>query len=306
MIVYLSELVAESAMKKLKEKAEVVDTFDRIEEIDAMIIRKQTVTREIMEKAKRLKLISRHGVGCDMIDMEAAKELGIKVINLPGANAQSVAELAVSFMLALARKLKLANNGLCRGEFDTFAPRQTIGMDTCGKTLALVGTGNIAQHVARMMKNGFGMRVIAYSPHLTDEKAAELGFERYESIDSMLPEADYINISIPLNDSTVDLINEDSFAKMKPTAILCNTARGGIVNEKALYDALVTGRIWGAASDVFTEEPPKKDNPLISLDNFIATPHFGSSTYECMERCGNMAVDNVFNYFENILGDVDS
>lgn len=297
MVVYLSELVAPSALERLKEKAEVVDTFDRIEEIDAMLIRKQVVTREIMEKAKRLKLISRHGVGCDMIDMAAAKELGIEVINLPGANALSVAELAVSFMLALARKLKLGNNGLLRGEFKTFAPKQTIGTDTHGKTLALIGTGHIAQHVAAMMKNGFGMRVIAYSPHLTDEKAAAMGVERYESIDEMLGEADYINISIPYTESTRNLIDKPQFDKMKKNAILVNTARGGIVNEDALYEALSSGRIWGAASDVFNEEPPRKDNPLLALDNFIATPHFGSSTYECMERCGNMAVDNIFRYF---------
>lgn len=297
MVVYLSELIAPSALARLKEKAEVVDTFDRIGEIDAMLIRKQVVTREIMEKAKRLRLISRHGVGCDMIDMQAAKELGITVINLPGANALSVAELAVSFMLALARKLKLANNGLVRGEFATFAPRETIGLDTHGKTLALVGTGNIAQHVASMMKNGFGMRVIAYSPHLTAKKAAQMGAEKYDSIDSMLSEADFINISIPLTDATRNLIGAAQFDKMKKTAILVNTARGGIVDEAALYDALAGGKLWGAASDVFLEEPPRKDHPLLTLDNFIATPHFGSSTYECMERCGNMAVDNIFRFF---------
>lgn len=297
MVVYLSELIADSAVERLKEKAEVVDNFDRIEEIDAMLIRKQVITREIMEKAKRLRIISRHGVGCDMIDMEAAKELGIKVVNLPGANADAVAELAVSFMLALARNLKLGNQGLLRGQFKTFAPRETIGMDTGGKTLALVGTGSIAQYVSKIMKNGFGMRVIAYSPHLTDEKAEKLGVERYESIDAMLPEADYINISVPLTDSTRNLIGREQFDKMKKTAILVNTARGGIVDEDALYDALVHHKIWGAASDVFNEEPPRKDNPLLALDNFIATPHFGSSTYESMEKCGNMAVDNIFNYF---------
>ncbi len=294
MVVYLSELVAPSVLERLKKHVEVVDTFDRIEEIDAMLIRKQVVSRQIMEKAKNLKIISRHGVGCDMIDMEAAKELGIKVMNLPGANALSVAELAVSFMLALARKLKLADTGLQKGAFKTFAPKETIGIDTYGKTLALIGTGNIAQHVASMM-SGFNMRVIAYSPHLTEEKAAQLGYERFDNIDDMLSEADYINVSVPLMDTTRNLINEKSFKKMKKTAILVNTARGGIVNENALYNALVNNQIWGAASDVFTEEPPKKDNPLLSLDNFIATPHFGSSTYECMERCGNMAVDNIFN-----------
>ena len=294
MIVYLSELVSPSVLERLKKHVEVVDTFDRIEEIDAMLIRKQVVSRQIMEKAKKLKIISRHGVGCDMIDMEAAKELGIKVVNLPGANALSVAELAVSFMLALARKLKMADTGLQQGAFKTFAPKETIGIDTYGKTLALIGTGNIAQHVASMM-SGFNMRVIAYSPHLTDEKAAQLGFERYDNIDDMLSEADYINVSVPLMDSTRNLINEESFKKMKKTAILVNTARGGIVNEQALYNALVNHQIWGAASDVFMEEPPKMDNPLLTLDNFIATPHLGSSTYECMERCGNMAVDNIFN-----------
>lgn len=294
MVVYLSELIADSARKKLEERATIVDNFDHIEEIDAMIIRKRPVTRQMMEKAKKLKVISRHGVGCDMLDMEAAKELGIKVVNLPGANAQSVAELAVSFIMALSRRLKYCDQGLQKGTIKTFAPKESTGFEMYGKTLALVGTGHIAMKVAQMLKGGFNMRVIANSPHFTKEKAAQLGIEYYENVDDMYAEADYINVSVPLTDETRNMINAESFAKMKPSAILVNTSRGGVVNERDLYNALVEKNIWAAASDVFECEPPSPDNPLLSLDNFIATPHCASSTYECMERCGDLAVENVF------------
>ncbi|MCQ2536918.1 MAG: hydroxyacid dehydrogenase [Lachnospiraceae bacterium] len=294
MVVYLSELIAPSAVEELKKHATIVDNFDHPEEIDAMIIRKQPVTREVIEKATKLKVISRHGVGCDMIDLEACKEYGVKVIIQAGGNAQSVAELAVSFMLALARKLKLADQGLQKGRFNVFAPKETIGMDTFGKTVALVGSGHISSKVAAIMKNGFGCRILAYSPHLTPEKAAAMGAEYCPDLDEMLKEADYINISVPLTDSTRHMFNKERLSLLKPTAILVNTSRGGIVDEDALYEILRDGKIWGAASDVFTIEPPEKDNPLLSLDNFIATPHFGSSTYECMEECGMVAVKNVF------------
>ncbi len=294
MVVYLSELIAASALGELKKHATIVDNFDHPEEIDAMIIRKQPVTREIIEKATRLKVISRHGVGCDMIDLEACKEYGVKVINQPGGNAESVAELAVSFILALARKLKLADQGLQEGRFKVFAPKETIGMDTFGKTVALVGSGHISKKVANIMKNGFNCRILAYSPHLTPEKAEAMGAEYFRDLDEMLKEADIVNISVPLTDSTRNMFGKERLSLLKPTAILVNTSRGGIVDEEVLYEILKDGKIWGAASDVFTIEPPVKENPLLSLDNFIATPHFGSSTYECMEECGMVAVRNVF------------
>lgn len=293
MIVYLSELIAQSAVDELKKHATIVDNFDHPEEIDAMIIRKQPVTREIIEKAKRLKVISRHGVGCDMIDLDACREYGIKVINQPGGNSESVAELAVSFMLALARKIKLADQGLQQGRFKVFAPKETIGMDTYGKTVALVGSGHISAKVAAIMKNGFGCRILAYSPHLTPEKAVSIGAEYCQDMNEMLKIADYINISVPLTDSTRHMFDKERLSLLKPSAILVNTSRGGIVDEDALYEILREGRIWGAASDVFTIEPPVMENPLLTLDNFIATPHFGSSTYECMEECGMVAVRNV-------------
>lgn len=294
MKVYVNGNIDESAYKRLAEKTEVISDIERIDEFDAMLIKGQMVTRDMIAKAKNLKVISRHGVGCDMIDLEAAKEYHIPVMNVPGGNAESVAELAVSFMMALSRHVKYFDQGLQSGLFEKISHRTAIGLEMKGKTLAIVGTGSIAQLIAEMMQNAFQMRVFAYSPHLTLEKAQAHGWEKFDDIHDMFAQADYISINVPLTEETRSMIGSEEFAAMKKTAIFVNTARGAVVQEDALYEALKDKKIWGAASDVFCIEPPKPDNPLLMLNNFIATPHMGSSTYESMKRCGNIAVDHIF------------
>ena len=298
MKIYLSENIAKSAYDRLSAKAEIVTDFSHVEDIDAIIVRRVQVTRDIIARAKKLKFIAMHGVGCDTIDMQAAKEYGIPVKNVPNQSAESVAELAVAFMLSLSRKLKMAGKGITISRYDTFSPIELIGTEVYNKTLALVGTGHIAIRIGKIMKAAFNVNIIGYNPHITPEKAQQMGIEKIEELPELFQKADLVNVSVPLVESTRNLINETAFAAAKRTLILVNTSRGGVVNEQALYKALVNKQISAAASDVFLSEPPKADNPLVGLDNFIATPHIGGSTHESLERVGNAAVDNIFSILD--------
>lgn len=298
MKIYLSENIAKSAYDRLAARAEIVTDFNHVEELDAIMVRRVYVTRDIIAKAKNLKIIAMHGVGCDTIDTKAAKEYGIPVKNVPNQSAESVAELAVSFILSLSRKLKMANKGIEYSKYDTFAPSELIGTEVYGKTLALVGMGHIAMRVAEIMNTAFAVRVIGYDPYISLAIAQQMNIEKYDTLQEIFKEADLVNVSVPLVDSTRNLINEDVFAVAKKSLIMVNTSRGGVVDEQALYKALVNKKISAAASDVFVSEPPKSDNPLVSLHNFIATPHIGGSTQESLERVGNTAVDNIFSVLD--------
>lgn len=299
MKIYLSENIAKSAYDRLAARAEIITDFRHAEELDAIMIRRVYVTRDIIAKAKKLKIIAMHGVGFDTIDLEAAKEYGIPVKNVPNQSAESVAELAVSFLLSLSRKLKMANTGIKCNKYNTFAPLELIGTEVYGKTLALVGMGNIAMRIGEIMKAAFKVRIIGYDPYISLEKAQQMGVEKFFALQQLFQEADLVNVSVPLVDSTRNLVNEDVLITAKKSLILVNTSRGGVVDEQALYKALVNKQISAAASDVFLSEPPKADNPLVSLDNFIATPHIGGSTNESLERVGNAAVDNIFSILDN-------
>lgn len=223
--VYVNGNIDKSALERLKTKTEVVENLNHIEEIDAILVKEMTISREFMEKAKNLKLLSRHGIGCDMIDMEAAKDLGIKVMRVEGGNAESVAELAVSYMMTLSRDVKFFDTGLQKGQFEDGSHRTKIGLEMNRKVLALIGTGSIAQCVSRILQGAFNMKVLAYSPHLTEEKAHKFNWIKCDDLKEMFMQADYINVSIPLTPETEGLIGRDEFSMMKKTAIFINTAR---------------------------------------------------------------------------------
>ena len=294
MKIYLSENIAKSAYDRLAARAEIVTNFDNIEELDAIIVRRVYVPREIIEKATNLKVISMHGIGCDTIDVEAANEYGIPVKNVPNQSMESVAELAVTQILALSRNIKKANIGICQSRYDSHGQSELIGNDVYGKTLGMIGIGKISLRIAEIMKAAFHVDLIGYDPFVSEEKATTFGIKKVNTIEELFSKSDYANVSVPLTEVTRNLISESAFNAANPNLILVNTARGGIVDENALYDALVNGKIKAAASDVFLSEPPKGDNPLVSLENFIATPHIGGNTKECLERVGNAAVDNLF------------
>ena len=294
MSVYLSEYIDPTCRAKLEEAYEVVDNFDKPEEIEAIILRVFPVDAELMDKLPNLKIISKHGVGCNTIDIDAAKERGIIVTNTPGANANSVAELIVGLMLDICRNITVADRKSQAGEFDSIAPASMTGIELTGKTLGLIGAGNIARIVAKILAGGFDAKVIAYDPYMPKEAMESFGYEKVETVAEIIERSDIVNVSVPLTPETKDLIAGDMFDKFKKSAILVNAARGGIVNEADLYDALKAGKLRAAACDAFVNEPPTADNTnLYELDNFIGTPHIGAGTEEALIRMGEESVANV-------------
>lgn len=293
MTIYMTEQFHPDAMKRLHELATVVNTLDHPEEIDGIMIRAGGVSRELMDQCPNLKAVGRHGAGYDTVDLKAAKEKGITVVNVPSGNSDSVAELIVGLALNLERRISEAN-AVCRAEgYPTIAPASCQGTELKGKTFGSIGMGNIASRAAKIMANGFGMTVLGYDRHSTPEQAREKGFEKVETVEELLRRSDVVNISVPLNAGTKDMISGAMFDCFKPGAILINCARGGVVNEDDLYDALVSGKLKAAACDAFVKEPVTKENKLLSLPNFSATPHIGGNTEDAIRRTGLELVENV-------------
>lgn len=292
--VYLNDHIAASALARLEKNVRIVDNFDHPEELDAIIVRQQYCTREMIEQATNCQLIQMHGTGLDRIDLEAAREHGIPVKNTRGGNAQSVAEMAVGLMLAALRKIPYIDKGVRVGRFSRFGMPETEGRELAGRTLGLVGGGQIAQLVAGIMHGAFRTDVYVYDPFMDASKCAALGFTRVETLAELFARVDIVSIHVPLTDSSYHMIDAAVMQAAKPGLVLINTARGGIVDETALYAALTDGTIAAAALDVFEEQPPKASNPLFTLDNFIGTMHVAGSTHEALERNGNMTVDSVF------------
>ena len=252
------------------------ELLEIIGDYDALIVRSSTmVTREIIDAARRLRVIGRAGIGVDNIDVAAATRRGIAVMNTPGGNNVTTAEHAISMLLALTRSIPQATASLKSGKWEK---SKLIGSEICGKVLGIIGMGNIGRLVAERAQ-GLKMKVVAADPFLTEEKAQQLGVELVE-LDALLRRADFVSIHTPLLPETRNLIDAPALAKMKPTARLINCARGGIVDEAALAAALRDKRLAGAALDVFEQEPPPSDHPLLQLDNVVCTPHLGAATAE--------------------------
>ena len=295
MTVYLSEYIYPEAVKKLREHATIVDNFDHIEEIDAIILRNISVTAEMMEQAKKLKVIAKHGIGCNTIDVKAAKERGIQVIYTPTANADSVAEMTVGLILALQRRICEANVKCRNSEFTTIAPSDFLGTEIMGKTFGQIGMGNIAQRIGHIMSAGFGARVLGYDPFVSAEEAAKRGFEKMDTLEELLEQSDMVNINVPLVKSTENMISGKLFDHFKPGAVFVNAARGAVINEDDLYNALVSGKLKAAACDTFVNEPPTAENKLLSLPNFSATPHLGGNTEDALRKAGTEVVEETLN-----------
>ncbi|AMQ18548.1 D-2-hydroxyacid dehydrogenase [Thermococcus peptonophilus] len=253
-----------------------------VKDVDAIIVRsKPKVTRKVIEAAPKLKVIGRAGVGLDNIDLKAAEERGIKVVNSPGASSRSVAELAIGLVFAVARKIAFADRKMREG---VWAKKQCMGIELEGKTIGVVGFGRIGYQVAKIA-NALGMNVLLYDPYPNEERAKEVG-GKFVPLEELLRESDVVTLHVPLVETTYHLINEERLKLMKPTAILINAARGAVVDTDALVKALQEGWIAGAGLDVFEEEPLPKDHPLTKLDNVVLTPHIGASTVEAQMRAG--------------------
>ena len=296
MDVYCSETIAPSALSRLKRNFTVVDNFDHPERLVAIITRRVVVTGNLLRQAKNMKVISMHGVSRDLIDVKTAAELGIPVPNVPHLGAEPVAELAVSLLMALNRKLKMIDTGVREGRFHQFGAPEFVCHEVNDKVLGLIGTGDIARRVAEIMTAAFHAKVLCYNPHRTAQECRDMGFEQVDTLRELFARSDFVNVSAILSEETWHMVNAEVLSHANPGCLLVSTARGGIVDETALYEALIGGRLGGAALDVWEQEPPAPDHPLLTLENFIGTFHIGGSAVESLERVSNKAVDHVFAY----------
>jgi D-3-phosphoglycerate dehydrogenase (EC 1.1.1.95) len=251
------------------------ELVEKIPEYDALVIRSGTqVTRKVIEAADKLKIVGRAGVGVDNVDVEAATEKGIIVVNAPEGNMLSAAEHTIAMMMALARNVAQANESLKSKKWER---SKFMGVEVNGKTLGVIGLGRIGAEVAKRAQ-GLNMNILAYDPFVSEERAKEMGVTMM-SVQEIVKLADFITVHTPLTKETRNIIDAEEFALMKSNARIINCARGGIINEEALADALNSNKIAGAAIDVFVNEPPF-DSPLIDCKTLIATPHLGASTEE--------------------------
>ena len=263
---------------------------EKLEDKEIIIVRSATkVKSKLLDALKNAKLIIRGGVGLDNIDLEGAKAKGIKVVNTPEASSISVAELAIGFMFALSRHIVRGTVGLREGKWEK---KQLKGTELFGKTLGIIGMGRIGREVAKRAKC-LGMNVIAtrHVRQIPEELAKTVSY------DELYKEADFISIHIPLTEETRHMISKEAFEKMKDGVVIINCSRGGVVDEKALLEALKNGKVKGAALDVFEVEPPV-DNELLKLDNVIGTPHIGASTKEAQARIGVAIVEKIKGFLE--------
>lgn len=262
---------------------------------EGMVVRSSTkVTAEIIAKAAKMKIIGRAGAGVDTIDVPAATAAKIIVMNTPGQNSNGVAELVFGLMLALVRHVVAGCVTLKEGRWEK---SKLAGTELSGKTLGLIGLGYIGRRVSAIA-GGFGLNVLAHDPMLNDSLIRSAGATP-ATIDEILANSDFLSLHLPKTKDTANLINAAAIEKMKPGAILINCARGGLVDESALAEALKSGRLAGAGFDVFATEPPAADNPLLALDNFIGTPHLGASTAESQVNVAVAVAKQMIAYFQS-------
>lgn len=263
-----------------------------VKDVDVIMVVYAKITKRIINSATKLKGIVRYGIGVDNIDLEAATAKGVIVANVPDYAIETVADHTWALILALVRRIVIADkyvrNRLYIGKW-TNPPEYLRGVDLSGKVLGLVGVGRIGREVAKRAK-GFGVKILGYDPYISSDVAKEFGIELV-NLDTLLSESDIISIHCPLTKETYHLINEDKIRLMRKRPYIINTARGAIIDEKALYKALKEGWIAGAALDVFEIEPPPENNPLFELDNVVLTPHIAWYTEEALRRLEMSAVE---------------
>jgi len=274
-----------------RSKTSVEEIEKIIGEYDALIIRSATkVTAGLLEKAVKLKVVGRAGSGLDNVDTPAATKKGVVVMNTPGGNTVTTAEHTIGMIFACARMIPQAYSSLKAGKWEK---KKFEGVELYAKTLGVIGTGAIGGVVAARAV-GLGMKVLAYDPFISPEKAKSLGIELAD-LETIYKKADFITVHTPKTKETANLLNKNTIAKMKDGVRIINCARGGIVNEQDLYEALKSGKVAAAAFDVFDKEPPE-NHPLLTLDNFIATPHLGASTREAQENVAVAVAEQIVDY----------
>ena len=296
MKVLVADSINEKGIENLKEVAEVVvdtsitpeELANTIHEYNGIIVRSRTkLTADIIKKADNMKIIARAGVGVDNIDLDAATEKGIMVVNSPESTSVTVAEHTMGLILSMARKISIADKSVKEGKWEK---KNFMGVELRNKTLGVIGMGRIGSQVVNRCK-AFGMDAMAYDPYLPEEVAKQMGVDLTD-LDTVLKNSDFITIHVPLTPETKHSISTEQFEIMKDGAFIVNCARGGIIDEDALYDALVNNKIGGAALDVYEEEPPK-DSKLFELDNIVLTPHIAASTKEAQRDAAIIVADEI-------------
>jgi D-3-phosphoglycerate dehydrogenase / 2-oxoglutarate reductase len=276
-----------------KSVASLAELRAELANADGIIVRSATkLPAAALEGQTRLKVIVRAGVGVDTIDLTTATRQGIVVMNTPAGNTTSTAELTIAMLMAMARHIGPASQSVREGKWDR---KSYTGVQLSGKTLAVIGLGRIGLSVAKRAQ-GLEMKILGYDPFLSAEKAAELGIELYRDIDAMIPKCDFLTVHTPATPETMGMINAARLASMKKGVRLVNCARGGIIDENALADAIESGHVAAAAVDVFTSEPPKPDDRLPKLKNVLCTPHLGASTDEAQEQVAIEAAELITAY----------
>lgn len=277
----------------LKQKLSEAELLPLVADTMAMVVRSETkISKAVIDAAKNLRVVGRAGVGVDNVDVDAATQRGIVVMNTPSGNTISTAELTFSMLMALARKIPQANASMKSGEWNRKAFQ---GSELYNKTLGILGMGRIGGEVAKRAVV-FGMRVLAFDPYLSLARAKAMQVELLENADEIYAQADFITVHMPMTDETRGMLNAAAFAKMKKGVRLLNCARGGIINEADLFTAIQSGQVGGAALDVYEEEPPPKDFPLRNLPQVIMTPHLGASTEEAQENVGIEVAEAITDY----------
>ncbi len=307
--VYITRKLPEGIVSRLSERFEVrmyqeEDSIvprdillNEVKDVDGIIcLLTDKIDQELLDKAKNLKVVANIAVGYNNIDVNAAVKKGVVVTNTPGVLTEATADLTFALLMATARRIPDASNYLRSGEWGAWSLMQMTGQEIYEATIGIIGLGRIAESLVKRAK-GFNMRVIYYNRTRKVDKEAELGIE-YCDLHSLLQQSDFVSILIPYSPDVHHFIGKSELQLMKKNAILINTARGGIVDEGALYDALVKGQIWGAGLDVFEKEPVPVDHPLLSLPNVVTLPHIGSSTVKTRLQMATLAVDNIINVFE--------
>ena len=298
--VLIADQINEKGIDELKDVAEVVSNFTisneelvkEIVDFDAIIVRSRTkVTREVIEAGTKLKIIARAGVGVDNVDVQAATERGVMVINAPESTSITVAEHTMGLILALSRKISIADSSVKEGKWEK---SRFMGIELNGKTLGVIGMGRIGSQVVTRSK-AFGMEAIVYDPYITEKSASELGVTVVD-LETLLKQSDVMTIHVPLTSETKHLISKPQFEIMKENAFIVNCARGGIINEEDLYEALSNNKIRGAGLDVFEIEPPL-DSPLSTLDNVVLTPHIAASTSEAQRDAAIIVANEIKKVF---------
>ncbi|MDI3535000.1 MAG: glyoxylate reductase [Thermosediminibacterales bacterium] len=301
--VYVTRKIPERGLKMLRDFAEV-KVWDgelppprdvllkEVEQVDGLVsLLTEKIDEELFSVAKNLKVVSNYAVGFDNIDLKAATNRGIYITNTPGVLTETTADLAFALLMAVARRIVEADKFVKEGKWKTWGPELLLGQDIYGSTLGLIGLGRIGLAMARRGK-GFDMNVCYYDVFRREELEAEYGI-KYMEMEQLLRSSDFVSIHVPLTEDTRHLINEKTLSMMKKNAILINTARGPIVDEKALYDALKNGKIAGAGLDVTDPEPIKMDNPLLKLNNVVILPHIASASVATRTKMAEMVAENM-------------